>query len=161
MIYKTSMSNLVKGITMGVAILFIIIIIAQYSIITDTGRNGTFYTAVTLLLIYFIAFSFRPINYKIINNLLVIHRLFIDVKIERDNIKSVELIDKNKIHGAIRIFGVGGLFGYFGNFANFEMGKMIWYATRKDRTVLINTKDNKKIILTPDEPEEFVAAFKV
>ena len=161
MIYKTSMSNLVKGITMGVAILFIIIIIAQYSIITDTGRNGTFYTAVTLLLIYFIAFSFRPINYKIINNLLVIHRLFIDVKIERDNIKSVGLIDKNKIHGAIRIFGVGGLFGYFGNFANFEMGKMTWYATRKDRTVLINTKDNKKIILTPDEPEEFVAAFKV
>lgn len=160
MIYKTSMSNLVKGITTGVAILFTIIIIAQYSIITNAGRNGTFYTAVALLLIYFITFSFRPVNYKITNGHLIIHRLFTDVKIERDNIKSVELIDKNKIHGAIRIFGVGGLFGYFGNFANFEMGKMTWYATRKDRTVLINTKNGKKIILTPDEPEKFVAAFK-
>ena len=159
MIYKTSMSNLVKGITIAVTLLFAFIILAQYSIIKDAGRTLPMYSAIALLLIYFITFSFRPVNYKITNSQLVIHRLFKDVKIERTNIKSVELIDKNKIGGAIRTFGVGGLFGYFGNFTNFEVGKMTWYATRRDRTVLVCTNDNRKIILTPDEPAAFIVGL--
>ncbi len=68
-------------------------------------------------------------------------------------------VDKDKMGWAIRIFGVGGLFGYFGKFANKEMGNMTWYATRRDKTVLVTTTGNKKIIVTPDEPEAFVANF--
>ena len=155
------MGNLAKGTTIGVTILFAFIIALQYSIITDAGRAGPMFTTIALLLIYFIAFSFRPVNYKITNSQLIIHRLFLDVKIERNNIKTVELIDKNKIYGSIRTFGIAGLFGYFGNFANFGMGKMTWYATRRDRTVLICTNDDKKIILTPDEPAEFIAGLSL
>ena len=36
---------------------------------------------------------------------------------------------------------------------------MTWYATRQDRTVLVETVDGKKIIITPDEAEKFVADF--
>ncbi len=67
------------------------------------------------------------------------------------------MLDKEKIGWAIRTFGVGSLFGYYGKFANTKLGSMTWYATRKDKTVLVRTIDNKKIILTPDEPEKFVA----
>ena len=161
MTYKASMDNLAKGITIGVTILFAFIIIGQYSIIKDAGRAIPIYTTITLLLIYFIAFAFRPINYNITTDKLIIHRLFADVKIDRSQIKSVELLDKEKISWAIRTFGVGGLFGYYGKFANTKLGSMTWYATRKDRTVLVRTIDNKKIILTPDEAESFVANFTV
>ena len=161
MTYKTSLDNLAKGVTIGVTILFAFIIIGQYSIIKDAGRAIPIYTTAALLLIYFIAFAFRPINYEVSVDKLIIHRLFLDVKIDRDQIKSVELLDKEKIDWAFRVFGVGGLFGYYGKFANKKIGSMTWYATRKDKTVLVKTINNKKIILTPDEPEKFVANFAV
>lgn len=157
--YKTSLDNLAKGITIGVTILFAFIIVGQYSIIKDSGRAVPIYTTVALLLIYFIAFAFRPINYNLTLDKLIIHRLFMDVKIERNSIKSMELIDKEKISWSIRTFGVGGLFGYYGKFANTKLGSMTWYATRKDRMVLVRTIDNRKIILTPDNPDKFIADF--
>jgi hypothetical protein len=110
-----------------------------------------------LLLIYFIAFAFRPIYYNLTADKLTIHRLFTDVKIDRNQIKSVELLDKEKISWSIRTFGVGGLFGYYGKFANTNLGSMTWYATRKDRMVLVRTINNRKIILTPNDPAKFIA----
>jgi hypothetical protein len=161
MTYKTSLDNLAKGITIGVTIVFAIIIIGQYSIIKEAGKATPIYTTVALLLIYFLAFVFRPINYNLTADKLIIHRRFADVKIDRNQIKSVELLDKDKIGWTIRTFGVGGLFGYYGKFANRKLGSMTWYATRKDRTVLVQTVDNKKIILTPNEPDRFVADFNL
>lgn len=96
MIYKTSLDKLAKGITIGVTILFAVIIIGQYSIIKNEGRATTIYTTAILLLIYFIAFAFRPITYEISADKLTIHRLFLDVKINLNQIKSVELLNKEK-----------------------------------------------------------------
>jgi hypothetical protein len=157
MTYKTSLDNLAKGITIGVTILFVAILIGQFLIIKDTGWAVPIITTVTLFLIYFISFAFSPINYEVSAQHLSIHRLLIDVNIDRNQIKSVELLDKEQLAWVIRTFGVGGLFGYYGKFANSKLGSMTWYATRRDKTVLIETLDNKKIILTPDEPEKFVA----
>ena len=50
-----------------------------------------------------------------------------------------------------------GLFGYYGNFSNFSIGRRTWYATRRDKPVLVKTINNKKIIVTPNEPERFVS----
>lgn len=161
MTYKTSLDNLAKGITIGVTILFVAILIGQFSIIKDTGRTVPIFTTVTLFLIYFISFAFSPINYEVSAQQLSIHRLLIDVNIDRNQIKSVELLDKEQLGWVFRTFGVGGLFGYYGKFANTKLGSMTWYATRRDKTVLIVTLDNKKIILTPDEPEKFVAHLAV
>jgi hypothetical protein len=33
---------------------------------------------------------------------------------------------------------------------------MTWYATRRDKAVLIVTKQQKKYIITPDQAQEFV-----
>ena len=159
--YKASLDNLAKGITIGVTILFATIIIGQYSIIKDEGKAIPIYTTVALLLIYFIVFAFRPINYSITTENIIIHRLWKDVTISRTLIKSVELIDKEKLRWSLRTFGVGGLFGYFGNFANMKMGRMTWYATRRDNPILIVTTNNKKIILTPNNPGKFVSDFNL
>ena len=161
MIYKTSLDNLAKGITIGIAILFAVIIIGNISIIKDTTRTIPNFTTILLILVYFIAFAFRPINYKLNSGQLIIHRLIMDVKIDLNHIKSVELLAIGSLGWSLRIFGVGGLFGYYGKFANSKIGSMTWYATRRDKTVLVTTTNNKKIILTPDKPMKFVAEFKV
>lgn len=159
MIYKTSLDKVAKGITIGVTILFAAVIIGEFSIIKDEGKALPIYTTAALLLIYFIVFAFRPLNYTLTSDQLIISRLFPNVSIDRNDIKSLELLNEQDIRSSVRTLGVGGLFGYFGKFANLKLGSMTWYATRTDRTVLVRTVDERKIILTPDEPEKFVADF--
>jgi hypothetical protein len=159
MTYKTSLDTLAKITTLGVTVLFAVIMIVQYSMKSEL-RTIAPYTTVGLLLIYFIAFAFRPINYTLTADHLTIHRPFKDVLIPFSQIKSIEILSKKEMGLAVRTFGVGGLFGYYGKFASMELGSMTWYATRRNETVLVRTVDDKKIILTPDEGEKFVAEFK-
>jgi hypothetical protein len=102
-------------------------------------------------------FLYRPLYYKITDDVLFIHRLSSGIKINLKNIKNVQLIDKERLNGTIRIFGVSGLFGYWGKFHNNKIGTMTWYATRRNKMVLITTIDDKKIVITPDEAELFVS----
>ena len=90
----------------------------------------------------------------------MIHRILGNVEIDRNNIQSVQEIDALKVKNSLRTFGVGGFFGSFGKFWNATLGNMTWYVTRGNNFVLVETKDRKKIILTPDRPEEFVASFQ-
>ncbi len=161
MTFNTSLDRLAKRVTIGITILFATIIIGQYIAFNDGDKTIHNYITVGLLLIYFFAFAFRPINYTLTTEKLIVHRPLSNVKINRTEIKSVEQIDKEKLEQTFRTFGVGGLFGYFGKFANTKLGSMMWYATRRDNAVLITTIDNKKIVLTPDNPEEFVANFNL
>jgi len=160
MTYQTSLDNLAKGITISVSILFTFIIAGQFLLVKNVGQAVSVCTALSLLVVYVTAFAFRPIHYILTQDTLKIHRLFSDVTIPTDQINTIEVLDKNAIGWTIRTFGVGGLFGYYGKFANVKLGQMTWYATRKDKAVLVSTIDNRKIILTPDEPEKFAADFK-
>ncbi len=157
--YSTSLDTSAKAITIGVTILFAIIIFGQYALISGADGNLPIYTTLALLLIYLFAFSFRPIHFVITSQQVIVHRLFSDIKTERNNIQTVALLNQDDLAGTIRTFGVGGLFGYYGKFANVKIGSMTWYATRQDRAILIKTIDDKNIILTPDDPEKFVADF--
>jgi len=156
MTYKTSLDKTAVIITIAVTILFAVIIGGQYSIIKDSGRAVPIYTTTACILIYLLAFAFRPINYVVTEEEIIIRRPLLNAHIKRADIESAELIDKSKIRGSIRTFGVGGLFGYYGSFANFSLGRMTWYATRRDKPVLIKTTDGRKIILTPNDPDKFV-----
>ena len=159
MTYKTSLDNLAKVVTIVTTILFAAIIVGQFSLIKDEGRSVPIFTTIILLLIYFGTFSFRPISYKLTDDKLIIHRPLSDIKIIRAEIQNVEQLDKEKLSWAFRVFGVGGLFGYWGKFSNTKLGSMTWYATRRNNAVLVTTIYNKKIILTPNEPEKFVTEF--
>ena len=58
-----------------------------------------------------------------------------------------------------RIGASGGLFGFFGEFKNPVYGEMTWYATRSNHFVMLETMNDQKIVLTPDDPE-FVKDIK-
>ena len=157
MIYKTSLDNLAKIVTVAVTLLFAFIIFGQFAFITDQGIAVPIYTTVLVLSIYVLTFVFSPINYEVLNECVIIHRPISNVTIYRNQIMSATIITKKEIGWVLRVFGVGGLFGYYGKFTNFKMGSMMWYTTRRDNLVLIKTSNGKKIIISPDEPEKFVA----
>ena len=156
MTYKASQDNLTKGLTIGVTILFIFIIIGQYRLERDYGHIMPVVTIILLVAVYLGAYMFRPVSYEITADKLIICRLYKNVTLDRSRITSVELLPKGNMGTVFRTFGVGGLFGYFGKFASTKQGGMTWYATRRDHRVLVKTDDNRKIILTPDDPEGFM-----
>lgn len=100
----------------------------------------------------------RPVSYSINNGDIIIQKQAGKVIIAKSDIQSVSVISKKDIDGAIRTFGVDGLFGFFGKFSNRKLGAMTWYIKRTDKLVLITTVQ-KKIVISPDEPETFVAAL--
>jgi hypothetical protein len=161
MTYKTSLDKTAVIITSATTVLFAALIIGQYSLITNEGLPDPIYTTTGCLLIYSLTFAFRPVNYRVTHDELIVTRPVFNVRIKKADIKTVELIKREKLRCSIRTFGVGGMFGYYGYFVNFALGKMTWYATRRDRAVLIRTVNGKKIILTPNEPDKFVTEFTV
>jgi len=160
MLFKTSLDKTARAITIIFTALFISIIALLYMLrIPDNDAVSPMYIAIILLLLYCAAFAFHPSGYKITGDTLFICRPAGKVRIKRSDVKSATVIDKKDISGAIRTFGVGGVFGYYGCFANYTLGSMTWYATRKDKAVLITTTKNKKIVVTPDDPMAFIAAL--
>jgi len=160
MTYKASFDSLTKIVTIAVTILFAFIFFVPLIFITDgLGNQNSIYTRVALLAIYIITYGFSTKAYQLTPDEIIICRLFGNVKIKRSEITSVEIIEKEQMGWIIRTFGVGGLFGYWGKFSSSKLGSMTWYATKKNRIILIKTINNKRFVITPDEMEQFVADF--
>lgn len=155
MIFKTSFDGLTKLITVVVGV---VLAAMPYQIIKAYPHNpggaiaGSFFLVVTFLLCWL----FHSSKYSIHNGSLIIHRPIHNVSVAISEIKSAEPIGNLDLLLTLRVFGVGGVFGYFGKFYNSKLGRMTWYATRRNNVVLLTTKDSKKILFTPDAPTEFV-----
>ena len=159
MIYSCSLDKVAKGVTIGVAILFIAIIGSQFLPIGNTMYTGSIFIRILPLSIFCGVYAFHPVKYMLTESACIIHRPLSDVNIKKEILVSAQIVDKETMKWTIRTFGVGGLFGYFGKFANRALGSMTFYATRRNNYVLIITTDGRKIIITPDEPISFVAQF--
>lgn len=156
MIFKTTLDNEAKFTIVGVALLFFVIIAIGLLSSKDESEK-TILLAIILILIYGFSYAFSPKMYEITEDSIIVKRPYRDMVLKLSQIKSISRIDDEQLRYTVRTFGVGGLFGYFGKFWNKELGMMTWYATRKNKVImLITTKDNK-IILTPNEPEKFIA----
>lgn len=155
--FKTTLDNLAKGVTAFVTILFASVIVAQLFMLSEAFNYTSVITMIVMIVIYLIVFLYRPISYEITESMVCINRPLLDIKIQINDIKSVEILEDSRLRGVVRLFGVGGLFGYWGKFYSSKIGTMTWYATRRDQAILITTTEDKKIVLTPDDPEIFVS----
>jgi Bacterial PH domain len=158
--FTTSLDKFNKITTIIFSIVLLLVFVPGFFISPENGQDIFKYAAIPLIIVFVIVYLFRPNNYSISPDKLLIHRMLSNVEIDRNNIQSVQEIDESQVKNSIRTFGVGGFFGNFGKFWNGKLGNMTWYVTRKNNFVLVETKDQKKIILTPDKPAEFVASFK-
>ncbi len=157
--FKTTLDKLAKVVTAFVTILFASVIVAQLFMLAEAFNYTSVITMIVMIVIYLIVFLYRPISYEITESMVCINRPLLDIKIPINEINSVVILEESRLRGVVRLFGVGGLFGYWGKFYTSKIGTMTWYATRRDQAILITTTEDKKIVLTPDEPEIFVSTF--
>jgi len=157
MIFKASLDRTAQILTIGIAVFFMVLYFVT-SVYANNGNDK--YSLIImggiLLLIYGITYALHPTSYEVKKDEVVINRPLQKISIQRSQISHFVKIEDGSLKWAIRTFGVGGLFGYFGQFWNKEFGSMTWYASRRDRAIMIHTIDNKKIVITPDETDIFI-----
>ena len=156
--FKTSLGTASKVITLVITVLFISILLSNF--IWFKEKNSAIFLIPIFIAIYAVCIYFMPLGYRITEGEIIIQRILSTVRFKIDDIKSLQQIGKHTIAGSRRTFGNGGLFGFTGYFANAAVGKMNWFVTRKDTLVLIDFHDGKKIIISPNEPKEFMNVFK-
>jgi hypothetical protein len=160
MIFKAPLDVFAKTITATVTLLFIYLIVKFSSSYIYYKKEEYLVSAILFAVIFLIVYLFRPVNYVVSSTQIIVRRLIGNVVINKSDILSINKLDKSYKPRGLRIFGVGGLFGYFGNFLYFDVGWVKLYATDRNHQLLIVTRDNKKIIITPENPDIFLQEFK-
>ncbi len=159
MVFKASLDRTAKFMTVSITLLFAAIAVGPRLMGKEGDTEIQIGLLLFLLVVYGITYAFSPLSYEVNETDLIIKRPFRNVVIPRRQIKNVFRIEQGKLTWSIRTFGVGGLFGYFGQFWNKEFGNMTWYVTRRENAIMVMTQNNKKIIVSPDATEQFIAAF--
>ncbi len=155
--FNATLSTAVKLITVATCIL---LVTAVYTII---NRPELTLVYKSILIGSFVAlvigtFLFSVTGYTINAGTVTINRWLYNVNINRADITEYRVVPDEDMKWTIRTFGVGGLFGYYGRFTNTNLGGMTWYATRRSNYVLL-VAGGKKIIVTPDDTEAFIATL--
>ena len=160
--FTASLDGLAKGITLGVSLLFLFIIVSPFLFLQPAGRGLEVILIPFFLFVISVGvFIFRPISYTITDQDVIINRLLKSVIINRKDIQNVEILDKDFAKRTVRTFGVGGMWGYFGKFIHDIVGAMTWYVTRRDKMVLLRLLDGRRVVLSPDDLEGFVNNFEI
>ena len=155
--FAASFDSLVRVITISTTLLFFVI---TFYTITQNPGNVLLQAAivVTLWVTFILCYLYHPQGYSVTDSSVIIHRLFSNVSIPLSNVQSVRVATDQEMRWTIRTFGVGGLFGYFARFTNTQLGNMTFYCTKRKDYVLLYTSVGL-VVLSPDSPAEFVAAF--
>ena len=114
--------------------------------------------SLVILAILLVAATFAIRGYSVIDGRLLIHRLGWSTKFDLSKLSSVE-VNPGATMGSIRTMGIGGLFGFVGYFHNEILGTYKAYATNELNTVVLDF-GGEKIVVTPDEPDEFAQAVE-
>ena len=156
--YKASLDQAAKIITGLISVLFLSI--ATWNVwLIYSGSDSTVQFAgntihvILKLVIYAFCYLFRPVCYVVGKTGLTIKRPLKDYHLDLIKIKNVTMASDESMKWTARIFGVGGLFGYFGKFSNQTFGSMTWFATQRKNYLVLETTNNRKIVLTPDNME--------
>ena len=67
-------------------------------------------------------------------------------------------VSKKDVGLLMRTCGAGGFLGCFGWFYSRRVGHMSAYLSRYDGLVLVRLEDTRPLLISPERPEEFVAA---
>jgi PH (Pleckstrin Homology) domain-containing protein len=152
------MCPLVRRLTLLLAVLPVVFLIAALF-----GARLLGGPALLLALIYgWVWTRFRPTAF-------VVHPQVLEViwplkrrELRRDQISAVRLIDRQELRRQVgwgmRV-GAGGLWGGFGWLWTERRGIVQMYVSRMDQLVWIERGRERPWLITPDQPEAFVAAL--
>ncbi len=143
-------------------LLFILILFAASTLgrAEIHGRNflSTFAITGIPLLLAIGSSLFIISGYTITRDTLFIRRFLWHSRIDLSDLDSFE-IDPDAMNGSSRAFGNGGLFCIAGYFRNERLGRYRAFATDPLLAVVLRFH-GKTLVVTPDNPEQFIAALK-
>lgn len=160
-VFPATMDKPMRRTSIGVVVFMITIAVILLSWGTFTpGMPGLALIGSGALgfIILFGCWLFRPLGYTLTSEGLVLNRPLSPTTIPWAEIEAVEKEDQLGIFTLIRTCGVGGLFGYFGYFYRSREGSLFAYATRIDQVVWVRRRGKMPLLISPDDPESFLAA---
>ncbi len=161
--YAITPGSLVKGVTWFVIFIFASLgTIIPFTVAYFENNTVVAILLGLLLISIFITilvgtWAYSPEKYLVSDNGIRIIRPISSFEIPIKKIKKIE--DKNPDTFKIwKTMGNGGLFSLSGSFYNKEDGKF-WMYAKNNNYVMIHTQD-KKLVLSPDEKEQFMIELK-
>ena len=163
MTYKATLGTTSIIITIGISIFLGLLLtsLLYRAISADQIVLSIIFIAVTIAIsmLYLLTYLYRPIHYIVDSKHLTIKRPIKDIKIPMNEINDAFLVRSDSMKWTERVGGNGGLFGFYGNFKN-DFGLMIWYATKLRNYIMIETRDNNRIIITPDNNADMIKEIR-
>lgn len=109
-------------------------------------------------IVLLIPYLFKPKGFGLTSKGVTIERLLNTITIPYDQISKIQR--GTWTWKAVRLGGSGGLYGYLGLYHLFGIGRVWMYITNRHKTVLIETKQEKKYGLSPANPEDFISQLQ-
>lgn len=113
-----------------------------------------------LPIIILFTWLYSPYAYSVMDYHLIVHRRIGEFRIALATVRDVNTLDKKAMGWAVRTMGNGGLFGYTGWYTSSPQGRMRWFVRQQKNFVMLITDDQKKFVLSPNEPEALVKAIR-
>ena len=149
MIFTNSFDDIVRKKTFGACIMFSVF--PAYILFLNKVWLWDLPLIAILILVLLYTYLKMPLKYEVGQNNVLICRRIRNIVI---NFQEIERVDRIH-HDLLKNSTSGGAFGYNGKF-NTDLGKITFYATRRDKLIMLTKKDKSKIILTPDQEDEFI-----
>jgi PH (Pleckstrin Homology) domain-containing protein len=155
--FKSSLDQPSYVITILVAAIGLYLLYRGYSGGSAGGRLGFLVVAALVLLMYLL----RTRSIAVDGTGITIDRMVMSASIPFSDIKTIRRLEDKELFGSIRTLGNGGVFGYTGLFYNRTFGSMTWYCTQRKNYILIEKNSGKKMIISPDNPEELIQLIRL
>lgn len=155
--FGTRMDNTVKIIT---TIVHFGIIPIPFFLYVQSGLWDTLILLLILTFTFLLAYLLRPFEYIVDEEQITIRKNILPKKIPLNQIASITTVEYKELKVRLRLWGSGGLWGWYGIFLSAEYGKLNLQITEKNNLLLITTKDDKYIVLSPAEPIAFAESLK-
>lgn len=158
--FSAKLDDLSKIITYVVAAALVIPLIMMTQIAAK-GNPEVLIPFAVVIIILGIALLFRVKNYVLTPDALQIVRKAGIKDFKREAFKSASPVTTKDLGFGIRLLGSGGWGGYFGTFLYRNVGKVQAFATDRKKLILLRTKDNRQILISPEDTEGFLKAMRL
>lgn len=152
-------SKIITGLLFLLALSLFLLAKTELMIPLNEKMHVGILSGILLLIVLFFSFGFAPRSYSIENKNIIIKRLLGDKIIKAEEIIKISIPQEKEMAWPIRKFGNGGLFGYTGLYYTKHIGTMTWSCSRRSNFILIQRKNKKPFVISPDEQGLFLKYF--
>jgi hypothetical protein len=160
--FDVQFSKTTKVIT---AVSLLILIAATGFFLYEIQNDSPISTSIKMIIFIaplsiIITYLYMPQQYEIQEHNFLIHRKIGNLQIPIKDITNIEKIETyTQLGFVIRLFGSGGLFGWLGIFYSGKYGIFKMYAGAASPLVMITYGNGKKIGISPEDLDGFMATL--